>query len=504
VAAYDCQGENVLLTCAEMGRADAATIEGGTPGGVLMEAAGRAVAEEVLKRRDGAARAVVLAGPGNNGGDGFVAARYLRDRGCRVAVALLGDRNALKGDAAKAAAQWDGDVLALTPDCLNGADIVIDAIFGAGLTRPVTGQPAVVIDAVNALDARVLRVGVDVPSGLSGDDGQPRGTALRADCTVTFFRRKPGHLLVPGRFLCGETIVRDIGIAPDVLAGIAPRSFANKPQVWEADWPRPDPAGHKYGRGHVLAVSGRPPMLGAARLMALAALRAGAGLVSMAVDEVGYAIQASALTEAMVTPCRDEAELEALLADSRRNVAVVGPGAGATARTRREVEAVLGSGCRTVLDADALTAFVDTPEHLFEAIAGAAGDVVLTPHGGEFARLFGGPGDDKLTATRDAARRAGAVVIHKGADTVIAAPDGTALIEADAPPTLATAGAGDVLAGMVAGLLAQGCSALSAAAIAVHLHGRAACRFGRGLIAGDILDSLPAAIQDMDARLGVR
>lgn len=502
MTAFDCQGEDVLLTCAEMGQADAATIKGGAPGIDLMEAAGRAVAEEALRRAE-AGRVVVLAGPGNNGGDGFVAARYLRAQGCSVRVALLGARDSLTGDAAEAAGQWDGDVLDMTPACLDGADIVIDAIFGAGLTRPVTGRPAAVIEAANALSADVLRVAVDVPSGLSGDDGQAKGAVFRADCTVTFFRRKPGHLLVPGRFLCGETVVRDIGIHPDVLTEIAPRTFANTERVWQADWPRLDPAGHKYRRGHVLAVSGRPPMLGAARLVALAALRAGAGLVTLAVDDTGYAIQASALREVMVAPCNGVDDLAGLLGDSRRNIAVIGPGAGATERTRCEVEVILGAGCRTVLDADALTAFADAPARLFKAIGDAAGDVVLTPHGGEFARLFGDPGDDKLTATRHAARRAGAVVVHKGPDTVIAAPDGAALIEGDAPPTLATAGSGDVLAGLVAGMLAQGCPPLSAAAMAVHLHGQAARMFGRGLIAGDIIDTMPAAMQAVDARLGV-
>lgn len=486
----DPQSPLALLDCAGMARADAAAIDSGIAGETLMEAAGRAVAAEALAR-GAPRRAIVLAGPGNNGGDGFVAARHLAAAGVETRLALLGDRTALSGDAAIMAARWQGDVLALGPACLGDADLIVDAIFGAGLARDVSGPAAATIAAANAMPAR--RVAVDIPTGISGDDGQVRGIAFMADLSITFFRKKPGHVLVPGRFCCGDVVVHDIGIPPSVLDSIRPRAFENGPALWRGALPRPDPAGHKYGRGHVLAVSGRPPMLGAARLVAMAALRAGAGLVGMAVAREAWAIQATALTEVMVSPLDSEDDLLALLDDERRNTVVIGPGAGVDAATRRRVLAVLAAGRKTVLDADALTAFADDPEPLFEALAGR--EAVLTPHGGEFARLFGTEETGgKLAATRAAAARAGAVIVHKGPDTVIAAPDGTALVETGAPPSLATAGSGDVLAGIVAGLLAQGMPPLEAAACAVHLHADAARRHGPGLIAGDLVSGLPAAL----------
>jgi len=493
---------HALLTTEEMARADAATIEAGTPGESLMENAGRAVAEEAMARRRSPGRAVVLAGPGNNGGDGFVAARYLAEAGWTVTVALLGSREKRKGDAATMAQRWPGPVTAMAPDALAGAELVIDAVFGAGLTRAVEGAAAETIAAANALEG-ALRVAVDIPSGVSGDDGQLKGTAFAADCTVTFFCKKPGHLLAPGRFSCGEVRVRDIGITSHALERIGPRDFENEPPVWAGDWPERDPMDHKYRRGHALVVSGRPPMLGASRLTAMAALRAGAGLVSLAVAEEGYAIQASALTEVMVAPFADAAGFSALLADPRRNVVAIGPGAGADAATRNRVLAVLEAGKDAVLDADALTAFEAAPETLFEAVAAAQGAVVMTPHSGEFARLFGDPGaPDKLTATRRAAARSSAVVLHKGPDSVIAAPESTALIDAQALPSLATAGSGDVLTGILAGLMAQGMAPVSAAGAGVWLHAAAArCGPARGLIAGDLVDALPRALDRLAGAL---
>lgn len=490
----DPQSPLALLDCADMARADAAAIAAGISGEALMEAAGRAVAEEALAGSS-PRRAIVLAGPGNNGGDGFVAARHLHAAGVETRLALFGDRSTLQGDAALMAARFGGAILPFDPACLAGADLIVDAIFGAGLARDVGGPAATMIEAANAMPAR--RLAVDLPSGISGDDGQIHGIAFRADLSVAFFRKKPGHTLVPGRFYCGRIAVRQIGIPASVLAAIRPRAFENDPALWRQLLPCPDPAGHKYQRGHALVISGAPPMLGAARLAAMAALRTGAGVVSMAVAREGHAIQATALTEIMVAPLDREEDLAVLLADPRRNAVAIGPGAGADAATRRRVLAVLAAGRRTVLDADALTAFADNPGRLFAAIAGR--EVVMTPHGGEFARLFGeSSGRGKLEATRQAAAQAGAVIVHKGPDSVIAAPDGTALIETGAPPTLATAGSGDVLTGIILGLLAQGMPTLEAAACAVHLHAGAARRFGPGLIAGDLVSNLPAALAALD------
>jgi len=501
---FDLRSNWALLANEEMRRADAAAIESGVPGETLMENAGRAVADTVLAAGVGR-RVVVLAGPGNNGGDGFVAARHLAAAGHDVTVALLGDRGGLQGDAATMAARWDGAVVPLLPAALAGAKVVVDAIFGAGLSRPVEGDVAEVIAAANASPA--LRVAVDVPTGVHGDDGQVMGTALKAHHTVTFFRKKPGHLLTPGRFYCGVTHLCDIGIPEAVLDSLAPEAFENHPRLWREDWPVLDPAAHKYARGHVLVISGRPPALGATRMSALAALRAGAGLVTLAAAEEGYAIQAAALTEVMVAPLAGFADLAALLEDTRRNVVAIGPGAGADKETRRAVLASLEAGKRCVLDADALTSFAEEPQTLFEAIAAAqpaagAPPAVLTPHGGEFRRLFADSESlDKLSATRQAAAQSGAVVLHKGPDTVIAAPDGRAVIDIGGPPHLATAGSGDVLTGLVAAGLAQGMPALSAAAAGVWLHGSAARRYGRGMIAGDLIDALPAAIADLEATI---
>lgn len=501
---YATISDHVLLTTAEMARADAMAIESGISGEALMEAAGRAVAEVVMAA-DGGGRTVVLAGPGNNGGDGFVAARHLAAAGYDVTVALLGRKESLKGDAVTMASRWEGPLVPLLPAALAGAEIIVDAIFGAGLARAVEGDAAEVIAAAN--ESSALKVAVDVPTGIHGDDGQVKGAALKAHHTVTFFRKKPGHLLAPGRFYCGHVHLCDIGIPDAVLGDIAPASFESHPRLWGGDWPALDPAAHKYARGHVLVISGRPPALGATRMSALAALRAGAGLVTLAVAEEGYAIQAAALTEVMVAPLAGFADLAALLEDTRRNVVAIGPGAGADKETRRAVLASLEAGKRCVLDADALTAFAEEPQTLWDAIAAATSEpsdppAVLTPHGGEFRRLFGDSDEEsKLTATRRAAAQSGAVVLHKGPDTVIAAPDGEALIDIGGPPHLATAGSGDVLTGIVAACLAQGMPALSAAAAGVWLHGAAARRHGRGMIAGDLIDALPEAIAELEAAI---
>jgi hydroxyethylthiazole kinase-like uncharacterized protein yjeF len=486
---------NELLSGEEMARADAAQIAAGTPGAVLMEQAGRAVARVALGALRGAGRVCVLAGPGNNGGDGFVAARILAGRGARVGLVLFGDRGRLAGDAAGAASRYDGTVL--TPDQapIETADLVVDALFGAGLARPVAGAAGEAIARVNRSPASV--VAVDVPSGIDGTTGEVRGAAVMADHTVTFFRAKPGHYLHPGRLHRGVLHVEEIGIGAGVLAGIAPRAWLNVPAVWRGAIPAPAPDGHKYARGHVVAVSGGPCNTGAIRLAATAALRAGAGLVTVAAPQAALPVHASHLTEIMLTGCDDAAGLETILADRRKNAVVLGPASGVGEATRALVRAALASGAAAVLDADALTSFGDDPDALFAMIAAPAGrPVVLTPHEGEFARLFPDlrAEPSKLARARAAAARCRAAIVLKGADTVIAAPDGRAAINANAPPWLATAGAGDVLAGIVAALLARRAPAFEAASAAVWIHGEAAAGAGLGMIAGDLASAVPAAI----------
>ena len=481
-----------LLLPHEMGEADRLTIAGGVPGIALMENAGRAVADAVARRWP-VRPAVVLCGPGNNGGDGFVAARILLARGWPVRLALLGERAALTGDAALAAERWPGPVEPLADSLLDGAALVIDALFGAGLARPIDGIAAAIIAALEERGLPV--VAVDMPSGIDGASGAVRGGAPHARLTVTFWRRKPGHLLLPGREYCGETLVAPIGIAAAALDRVGPSVVANHPDWWLDAMPWPRPEGHKYGRGHALIVGGAA-MTGAARLAARAALRLGAGLVTMAAPEAAFPIYATALTGIIVQPADDLDAFRRLLADPRRTAALIGPGAGVGPETRDKTLAILAAGKRAVLDADALSVFADDPPALFAAVKS---DCVMTPHEGEFARLFDTSGS-KLERARRAARQSGAVVLLKGSDTVVAAPDGRAAINENAPPDLATAGSGDVLAGMVLALLVQGMPAFEAASAAVWLHADAARRVGTGLVAADVIAALPATVAALKAR----
>lgn len=480
-------GAPELLTVAQMYRADDAAIAAGTPGDVLMENAGQAIADQIRNRW--ARRPLsILCGPGNNGGDGFVVARLLADEGWPVTVALLGDRAALQGDAASAAAKWSGPVHPLHVSVLDGAELVLDALFGAGLTRPLDGIAREVIDAVT--DRGLTCIAVDMPSGVHGDTGQVLGAAPTCRLTVTFFRRKPGHLLMPGRAYAGETVVAPIGIPESVLDDIGPETSANDPALWLPRYPWPRLGDHKYGRGHGL-IAGGAAMTGAARLAARAAYRAGAGMVTIASPPSAVQIYAGDLAGLLVSAVATEDEFNALLVDPRKNAALVGPGCGVSRTTRNMALGALRADKAVVLDADALTVFQDNPDDLFDALRG--GNAVLTPHDGEFARLFD-PAGDKLSRVRAAAARCDAVVVLKGPDTVIAAPDGEAVINNNAPPTLATAGTGDVLAGLILGLLAQGMAPFDAACAAVWLHGEAATQFGPGLIASDIPDMIPAIL----------
>jgi hydroxyethylthiazole kinase-like uncharacterized protein yjeF len=505
-----------LLTVAQMARADAATIQAGTPGMVLMQAAGDAVVRAILQRWS-PRPTLVLCGPGNNGGDGFVVASRLQAMGWPVQVALLGTLPSLKGDAALAAQAWvsqcrdagvDAHAFPVVPACLDGAQLVIDALFGAGLSRPIEDEVADVLARVHTRNLPV--VAIDVPSGVWGDTGKVTG-AVPAALTVTFFRLKPGHLLMPARALCGDVVVADIGIAGAVLEELKVQAWDNQPSVWRNVWPHVDEAGHKYHRGHAL-VWGGSLMTGASRLAARASARVGAGLTTVCVPRAAWPVYATALECVMVHPVDGEAAsgwqdgLKDLLDDDRLSAMLIGPGASggsSTVGTRGLVLTMLASGRPVVLDADALSAFHEDPSLLFAAIKGHSRPVVLTPHGGEFARLFAtaevsGSGS-KLEQARAAARVSGAIVLFKGADTVIAAPDGRAAINRHAPPSLATAGAGDVLAGMILGLLAQGVPAWQAACSAAWLHGDAAHEFGVGLIADDLPDLIPGAL----ARLAV-
>lgn len=510
-----------LLTVAEMSEADSRAIAAGAPGVDLMEAAGRAVADAVRRAHDraGGGCIVILCGPGNNGGDGFVVARLLKEQGRYVALHLLGDVARLKGDAALMAQRWDGPVGAAANAGFDGATVVVDALFGAGLDRDLDGAALALVERANAwrASARGCVVAVDVPSGLDGNSGQIRGAAIRADVTVTFFRLKPGHLLLPGREICGRIERADIGIPASVLDGIRPLARRNAPPLWMASLPTPSADGHKYSRGHALILSGPAYRTGAARLAARGALRGGAGLVTIASPRDALAVNAAHLTAIMLAPCDGAGDLAGLLEDRRFNALVLGPAGGVGQKMRDCVAAALGSGrsgLGLVLDADALTSFAGAAASLANLIRDFPGETVLTPHDGEYARLFNNSGlfsdsnsepDDsvsedlrsasKLTRARAAARLIGAVVLLKGADTVVAHPDGRASIAHDLPPWLATAGSGDVLAGLIAANLARGAAAFEAASAAVWMHGAAARAFGPGLIAEDIPERMPEVLR---------
>jgi ADP-dependent NAD(P)H-hydrate dehydratase / NAD(P)H-hydrate epimerase len=494
-----------LLTTAEMAEADRLAIAGGTTGIVLMENAGRAVADRVSANHRVDAHVVVVAGPGNNGGDGFVAAKLLAERGYAVRLLLAGARDRLKGDAALAAERFTGSVEVAAPEHLSvggkAADAIVDALFGAGLDRPVEGLAHDLIAAMNAARARIYAV--DLPSGINGTSGAVMGLAVEATETITFFRRKPGHMLLPGRLHCGAITLADIGIPAATLASIKPQTFLNEAALWRERFPVPRPDGHKYSRGHAVVLSGGISSTGAARMAARGALRAGAGLVTIASPREALAVNAAASLAVMVRPVDGAGELAAFLSDARRNAVVLGPGGGVGQLMREMVATALSGKRAVVLDADALTSFAEEPQALIAAIrARVPSATVLTPHEGEFKAFFAAVDDmpksgSKLERARAAAACTGAVVLLKGSDTVVAAPDGRAAITANAPPWLATAGAGDVLAGFVAGLLAQRMPVFEAAAAAVWLHGEVGAVVGPGLIAEDLPEALPQVYRQL-------
>ena len=477
---------NALLTPSQMTQADQAAIASGVPGIELMAAAGRAVADAIVARWR-PCRVLVLCGPGNNGGDGFVVARLLRDRGWQVDIMLLGAREQLKGDAAWHAAMWDGPVHTPESTPIAEADLLVDALFGAGLSRDVDGPAAGILKKVATRGLPVCAV--DMPSGVDGATGEVRGMAVPAALTVTFFRKKPGHLLLPGRELCGELEVADIGIPERVLNAIKPTTYENTPDLWIASMPWPTSATHKYHRGHVL-VSGGATMTGAARLAAMGAARMGAGLVTIAAPCEAWPVYAAACLSIMVERLQGD-DLRSALDDARRNVLLLGPGAGTTATTRRNVLAAAATGRHLVLDADALSVFAEDPGELFAALQGPC---IMTPHEGEFGRLFNDEGDKLQRACR-AAVRSSSIIILKGADTVIAEPQGRAAINVAAAPWLATGGTGDVLAGMVAGLCAQGMPPFEAACAAVWIHAETGRHAGPGMLSEDLPGMLPEMLR---------
>jgi len=472
-----------------MTAAERLSIAAGMTGAMLMDNAGHAVAEAV-ERRWSPRPVTILCGPGNNGGDGFVVAEILAASGWPVRVALFGDREKLPGDARIHASRWRGRIEPLTPAAVLDAALVVDALFGSGLNRGL--DPALADLLLQVAHRAIPVVAVDIPSGVMGDSGAAAG-ATAAACTITFARKKPAHLLFPGRGLCGEIVVTDIGIPIAVLDSLPIDTWENDPSLWRAALPQRIASGNKYSRGHAL-VCGGYPMTGAARMAARAAARMGAGLTTIAVPDHAFAVYAATLTSIMVQPLSHADDFARLLSDDRYSGFLLGPGAGVNDATRERALALLATARPVLLDADAISVFAGRSAQLAQAVRGPC---VMTPHDGEFARVFDAQGD-KLTCARNAARSSGAVMVLKGADTVIAAPDGRAIINSNAPATLATAGSGDVLSGFIVGLLAQGMDAFLAAAAAVWMHGAAAAEFGPGLLAEDLPELLPAVLRRLD------
>ena len=489
------RGPREILTVAEMAAADRAAVAAGTPGRVLMERAGTAVADAIAARWS-PQPVVVLCGPGNNGGDGYVAARRLAERGWAVRTASLG-RAGLKGDATLAAADWTGPDAPLSAGACDGAGLVVDALFGAGLSRQLDGEGAAALRAAQA--AQLPIVAVDLPSGLPGDRASPPGYAPACALTVTFHRRKLAHALEPGRSLCGEIVVADIGLGEPRGVSL----FENGPELWSERFPWPGPQSHKHARGALIVVSGGMSHTGAARLAARAGLRIGAGLVTVLSPPDAVLVNAAHLEAVMLKPFANDGELADFAAAARAKAAVIGPAAGVTPATRANLLALAAGPAALVADADALTVFAEEPQALFEALD--ARDV-LTPHPGEFGRIFPGlleASSERVAAARAAAARAGAVVLLKGPDTVIAEPAGRAAVDIESSPFLATAGSGDVLAGFIGGLLAQGMDAFDAACAGAWIHDQAGMAFGPGLTAEDLPDLAPAVLRRLwDARSG--
>jgi hydroxyethylthiazole kinase-like uncharacterized protein yjeF len=490
-----------IITPREMSAIDSDAARSGIDSLRLMTSAGLAVSAAALRLYPQALRFVVLCGPGNNGGDGYIAAAALQKSGAEVAVYALGDPAGLKGDAAHAHSQWARSVETLEAYRPDPGDVVIDALFGAGLSRPVPGEVVFLMQSVTS--AKIPVIAVDLPSGVDGRTGQVLGGSFRASHTVTFMARKPGHLLLPGRTLCGSLEVFDIGISGRILHNHASGLCENGPHLWVGQARGLDPSDHKFKRGHLTVFSGGPLSTGAARLTAAAGLKAGAGLVTLASPSAAVNANAAHLTAVMLKEIRDDEApgnkaLTALLADSRISAFVLGPGFG-DLKTARQYALMLCDRA-LVLDADGISAFKDDPASLFSAFAGGETRLVMTPHDGEFTRLFADIAADPTLSKVDraiaAAKRSHAVIVYKGADTVIASPDGRAAINTNAPPWLATAGSGDTLAGIIGAHLAQGMPAFEAAAAGVWRHGRAGTKAGEGLTAEDLaaaIEPLPAA-----------
>ena len=422
-------------------------------------------------------------------------ARLLAERGWPVEVSLLGERNGLKGDARSASGLWEGEVVPFDVFPPEADALVIDALFGAGLNRPL--RETIRTRLAAHYEAASAVIAVDLPSGLNGDARAGFDAVGSVDLTVSFHRPKPAHRLQPAARVCGEVVIAPIGIPDGWQAEIGPTALENREESFWSLLPARHTDTHKHRRGRLVVVSGGALKTGAARLAARAGLAIGAGLVTLAGEAEALAVHAAQETAIMLVELPEAASTRSVLGTTRATTCVIGPAGGVAEPMRTAVGQLLGSDASAILDADALTSFQDDPERLFAALRPRD---VLTPHVGEFERLF--PGElersvNRIEAVRRAADRAGCVVLLKGPDTVIAAPGEVPVVNTHASPALATAGSGDVLAGLIGGLIAQGMAGFDAACLAAWLHGDAGIRLGGPLTA----EALPAAAADSLARL---
>lgn len=485
-----------ILSSAQMKTSEQIAKQSGVDGFSLMKAAGQAVADEILNRFS-PMPVLVLCGSGNNGGDGFVVASLLKKKRWPVSLACAVSLGELQGEAARASDLWKGKVLSFEDLALPNGGMIVDSVFGTGLSRPIEGEIAEVLETVQQSSCTVIAV--DVPSGMNADTGECQGCTPQADLTVTFFRKKLGHVLMPALDACGEIVVANIGIPDHALEALGPVITETAPENGWGDWAADKPRNsHKYDYGHVLVLGGRH-MTGAACLVGKSALRAGAGLCTIAAYSEAALVYKSYCPSLIVEPLDELARFKEHLKDTRRNVVIIGPGAGfenPPALKKAVFDTLAAEPKRVcILDADALTVFADDLRTFYKALGPHC---ILTPHEGEFARLFPDLTGSKIERAKAAAARTKSIIVLKGPDTVVAKPDGGCAVNTTGNGWLATAGAGDVLAGLIAGFVARGLGDLfGAVCAAVWCHGKAGENLGAGLISADLPDQIPLVLKNI-------
>ena len=486
-----------LFTSKEVKNLDELSVKHGVSLSKLMENAGNASFQVIVDRiipdlSNFNNRITVLCGPGNNGGDGFVIAKKLIEKNFDVKVCSPFNKNSFNSTALEKLEISNFDLLEVSQDLFKNSDLIIDALFGIGLNRDIDKKLIDLIDLINKEKNYV--VSIDIPSGLVTDTGEKKPTSINADHTITFQSPKPCHFLLPGKINTGELSVVDIGVPEQIFEGVKKSSniFLNTSDLWKNYFPWPKEYDHKYSRGHLLVQSGDQFSTGASRLASLSALRIGAGVVTLASSDEAALINASHLTSVMVKNISNISNFINFAKNRKVTSLLIGPGCGVTDYTKKLSLNVIELGLPVVLDADALSVFKNDPDELFSSIKKYNDRVILTPHEGEFNRIFKDRKGSKLSAASDAAKLSGATIIYKGNDTVISNPDGLLAISDKSSPFLATAGSGDILAGICAGLLSQGMNSFFAACAGQWFHKK----IGEIPRPGMIADDMPAIIEN--------